>query len=394
LKDPDKYRLQYKLSGKHIVWFGESNQWVGLEPPAFSIYTLFEQGKSPEEIANNITNSYPVSLSEARQLTSDILQSFQKFTRFTNPYFTSPGQPENNPSHSGRSTPPDTTKAFSSHHYIINRKPLRIHYGTGQAAAYLHPPLAHHESNPCNIATAPFEISILHDGNKFFLYDHDREVMRETDLTKIKREFDMLILKAVYGAAESEWFARMHASAVSDGHSAVILSSDSGSGKSTLAAILQSRGYQVISDDLVALHRRSEKAYPVPSAISVKEGASEIVAKYLPGFNPEQTRLHDFGIKKVRFLPPETSDKSTFTPVGTSVLVMVKYDPKTSCRLNTLTPFDGFRRMHDNTWTSGSPEDAKALFRWFSKITCHELVYGDADKGMDTIESLFGKSKS
>ncbi|NMQ20920.1 hypothetical protein E4P82_18030 [Candidatus Competibacter phosphatis] len=58
-----------------------------------------------------------------------------------------------------------------------------------------------------------------------------------------------------YACAERDSLAVLHAGAVSDGHTALVLAEAGGSGKSTLTAALLARGYRYLSDDVVPLER-------------------------------------------------------------------------------------------------------------------------------------------
>ena len=90
------------------------------------------------------------------------------------------------------------------------------------------------------------------------------------------------ILNAVYEKDDKDWMAVIHASAVSNGSKTIIFTASSGSGKSTIAALLQKEGFALVSDDFVAIGSLSQHVFPFPVALSIKEGAMDILAGLYP----------------------------------------------------------------------------------------------------------------
>ncbi len=94
--------------------------------------------------------------------------------------------------------------------------------------------------------------------------------------------------------------AILHASAVLFEGKVVILAGKSGSGKSTLTAGLVAAGGQLIADDLLPL--ADGHIWPVPFAISVKQGSWPVLAPLFAGFD-DQKVFTSRGMK-VRYLAP------------------------------------------------------------------------------------------
>jgi hypothetical protein len=111
--------------------------------------------------------------------------------------------------------------------------------------------------------------------------------------------------------------AILHASAVSLNGRAVILAGRSGSGKSTLTAGLVAAGASLIADDLLPLGSAGEGVWPVPFAISVKEGSWPILSPLFTGFDRLET-LTSRGMK-VRYLAAAMAQSGQ--PVKPSVVV-------------------------------------------------------------------------
>ncbi|MDA3821704.1 MAG: hypothetical protein PF450_03690 [Bacteroidales bacterium] len=75
---PKAPRIHKKLSDKHVVWFGESNQWVGFEVPAYKVYKWHESGKSKKKIAKKIASKYGLEEKEAKRFVSEIITELER----------------------------------------------------------------------------------------------------------------------------------------------------------------------------------------------------------------------------------------------------------------------------------------------------------------------------
>jgi hypothetical protein len=68
----------------------------------------------------------------------------------------------------------------------------------------------------------------------------------------------------------------LHAAAVATGETGVLLSGASGSGKSTLAGLLVRSGFDYLTDELVAVGRRTGLLYGYPRALSLRSESAEL----------------------------------------------------------------------------------------------------------------------
>jgi len=68
----------------------------------------------------------------------------------------------------------------------------------------------------------------------------------------------------------------LHAAAVATGETGVLLSGPSGSGKSTLAGLLVRSGFDYLTDELVAVGRRTGLLYGYPRALSIRSESAEM----------------------------------------------------------------------------------------------------------------------
>lgn len=93
-----------------------------------------------------------------------------------------------------------------------------------------------------------------------FLACHGREVTIAPYPGVDEQEIRLFLYGSVLGAIlQQRGVLTIHASAVTDGEQAVLLSGRSGGGKSTLAATLVRRGFRLLSDDVVAIRHDRDR---------------------------------------------------------------------------------------------------------------------------------------
>lgn len=71
----------------------------------------------------------------------------------------------------------------------------------------------------------------------------------------------------------------LHASSAEKDGRALLMTGESGAGKSTLAALLGERGWRLMGDEFALLDLETGRLWPFPRAISLKNGAIEVMAR-------------------------------------------------------------------------------------------------------------------
>ena len=74
-------------------------------------------------------------------------------------------------------------------------------------------------------------------------------------------------------------FLLLHASSAEKDGRALLMTGESGAGKSTLAALLGERGWRLMGDEFALLDLDSGRLFPFPRAISLKNGAIDVMAR-------------------------------------------------------------------------------------------------------------------
>jgi hypothetical protein len=149
--------------------------------------------------------------------------------------------------------------------------------------------------------------------------------------------------------------------------------------------MLQQKGFSLLSDDFVPIERLSQYAFPFPSAISVKEGATELLSKWYPSLQREQKPQLSRTNKMVRYLPVD--GKAIPTPV--KEIIFIKYDPTVDFEMEKLPRTEALKMLLDETWTSPSAENAGRFLDWYCSVSCYRLTYSNNEKALQTIIKLF-----
>lgn len=385
---PKAPRIHKVLSGKHIVWFGESNQWVAFEKPAYKVYKYLSTGKSQKKIQKKICNKYGLNKEESRTFVSEINDEIKKIS-ITNTKENSLNNVLVSDKSSSKQKGNKQDKGVS-YSYFINKKHLTIEYSNEKLAYYLHTPIKHFASEKDDPKSQKIGLSV--NKNSFSIYRDDIVIESCNTISELKHAFTKELMHSIYNIDAQEWFAWIHGSAITNGREAIIFSSASGSGKSTMAAVLQSRGFRMMSDDTVYLRNVDKSAYPVPAALSIKDGALETITKYLPTPKSDDLESYQFGSRKVRFKAPEHINNETFKPSPVCCIVFINYKPESTCTLKSLSDYEAFCRFHQEAWTSESQESALTFINWFLHLSYYELVYSDTDKAIKEVEKLFSEN--
>ncbi len=376
-------RIHKKLDDNHVVWFRESNQWVGFLPPAFKVYKWNEQGKSRSKIHSKLVKRYGLSNEIADSFIEEILEGIEQVTANT---ISSQRKKPKNISNIERDPHP-----FSVRQYLINGKCFRISFGSKLIEYYIHPPLAHLENSVSGKADEKFH---LRGENASFtlVILNDRKAWITDSVVDLKRKLSLTILNSIYNASYPEWFSRIHASAITNGKDSILLSSESGSGKSTLAALLQSKGLRVVSDDFVAM-RNDKLAYPVPSGISIKRGAYPVIRNYFPDFEPENEDRYAYGNKDVCFMSP-LGNSDMYAPVTVKAMVFIAFRQDSEFKLNEIAVFDALGLYHQEAWVDNSYDNALLFIEWFEQLSFYKLEYSNTEKALNAIQDLFDYSQN
>lgn len=219
------------------------------------------------------------------------------------------------------------------------------------------------------------DIDVRKDGaGDLVLRKDGREILRTDSSAEMTGALFQTLLSSTH--AIDDWLAIIHGGAVAAQGRAILLPGASRSGKSTLGAFLVSRGFDYLSDDMIAVTSAGGIAtWPIP--ISIKRGSWSALAPYLPELEAiPATRVWN---RTIKYLPvPSASWGRLPSPAG--LIIFPKFNRAAQASsLTLLRPIEALQRLiSDRIWL-GYPLRAEAVdsfLNWLSRMRCYELSYG------------------
>ncbi len=370
-----------KIDNSHVVWFEQSNRWVQFEEPAWLVNKYYLKGIDKSTISKKIARKYQLPNNKCNIFVNTICS---KISEFTKQQTASTNNIIKNFSNIACSYP-----LYSVRHYTIGNKHFTLNFDSRIAEYHIHPPLSFLEKE--NFETVDIEYEIFSHGNELILREKNclETTSFHSDFNKLKQRLFKLITNNIHNKCDNDWMSFVHASALTNGKQTVLLASASGSGKSSMAALLQTKGLQLVSDDFVPIDAKSKRAFPFPAAISVKEGAFDLLSPHYGNLHEKSFNSYEFTNKSLRFLPPCHTNSKTIKALPVKNIVFIRYNAQISCNLKLVPASESLKLFHEQAWVSGKPAHAKAFINWFAKVRCYSLEYGDTEKGINTMLQIF-----
>lgn len=188
---------------------------------------------------------------------------------------------------------------------------------------------------------------------------------------------------------QRQFTALLHAAAVAPRNGkAIVIAGDSGDGKSTLCAALVAAGLGYLADDIVPLDGETQTVWPVPLAISVKQGGWPVAASLFPGFHGAPTS--QVGNVACRFWWP--CDQAVPVSAGgmlVDALVFPHYQPGAPLSVADVTPADALAILGNTGSVLPRTSDELAVFlAWLERVPAHELTYGCLDDAIAAVHQI------
>lgn len=366
-----------EIDGMYVVWFSNGNQYLRLEEPAFFVFQNEQQGINREVIVSRCAERYCIHTDESRKFVTEILDGIEAIKQWE-----TRKDPDNFTDEELRLK---QFSLFSVRNYSVNGKPLRFHFETRLYEYYLHPLLQHLETETYCSEPILFELFGHNDRIVLRVNHQVKGVWTEEESHLLKGMAFLQILNAVYQRGDNDWMAIVHGSAVTNGAKTIVFTASPGSGKSTIAALLKQKGFALVSDDFVPVERSSQHVFPFPAAMSVKDGATDLLSAFYPSLKGDVESQLSLTNKQVRYLPVE----GEAVPAPVKEIIFIKYDRAVDFEMEELPRIEALKMLLDETWTFPSDENAGQFLDWYSGLTCYRLTYSNNEKAIQTIVQLF-----
>jgi hypothetical protein len=271
-------------------------------------------------------------------------------------------------------------------HYTYNNQSFTINYDSELVKKVLHPPIAHLETAVKKPTRTVFDIYL--DDDLLFLFKNDTLLIKvpKADYHKTQGKFMMHLFCHVHHKKEDDWIGMFHGSTVSDGSTSIMFIGESGKGKSTLTAILASKRFELVSDDISPLAAQSKTIYVNPAAVSVKKGSFNVLKPFVPNIETVETVELNKSKGKLKYIPFQ-NPKSTNYPCTAIVLVNYKKNAETELKEVSITEI--LKTLIPDSWISPDSEHAKQFLDWLQTLHLYQITYSNTDSVTAEIASLF-----
>jgi len=371
--------IKKKIGLKYLVWLQNSNQYIQLEEPAWFVFYRIAKRFSYATIANECVLRYGTSPDESLAFVKEIhSQIAQANTAIKSPSNIFEVSDELNSY---------VFSPFSVRNYQLGNRVITFSFETPLFELYLHPLIAHFETKESSSEMPGFELFAWQEKIVFRYNGVVKGMWTKEETHLVKGLIFMYLINVMHGKCDADWLMTVHASAITNWKKTILFSAEAGKGKTTIAALLQAKGFQLISDDFVPIDRESFCAYPFPIAMSVKEGSMELLTPKFPSLK-EKPLNYLSAEKSVRYLSFNDVDitKAIF-PI--KEFVLIEYNYAIDFQMEKIDPINGLKLLFDESWISPTPGNAAILFDRIPHLSFYKLTYSNNQKAMDALTTLF-----
>jgi hypothetical protein len=372
--------IKKKIGRSHLVWFQNSNLYLQLKEPAWFVFSKTVKRYKSLTIADLFSVRYGIPIKESLQFVHEIRTEIDKMNRTIFP-------PSRIDQFSTVLTKHHFTP-FSIHRYKLGNQIITFSYESAHFESYIHPLIAHFETTEIQSEMSLFEL-FLYQERIAFRHNGEIKGLWAIDETQyVKGLIFMFLVNAMHGKTDDHWLMTVHASAITNGKKTILFSAEPGKGKTTFAALLQSNGFQLISDDFVPIDRHTFSAYPFPISVSVKPGSMELLMPLFPILEDKPLTFLS-AEKSVRYIPPSNHSEVIHSVFPVKELIFIEYNSTVDFKLEKLDPVVALKALLDQVWVTPIQGNATILLDRIMEISFFKLTYSNNQKALAAISNLF-----
>jgi hypothetical protein len=372
--------IKKKIGNSYLVWFQRSNLYLQLEEPAWFVFRKTVKRYKAETIASECVLRYSLTYDECLQFVNDIRT---KTAQMNQPAIlkVSAGN------YSDKIKNYDFTP-YSTRKYQFNGNLIEFSVEKARFEEYLHPLISYLETNKTADKISRFELFRYQDETVFRLNGEVKGVWPRNDTHHLIASIFVCMINEMYDKSDDFWLMTVHASAITNGRKTILIPAKSGSGKTTIAALLQTRGYQLVSDDFVPIDRELFRAWPFRIAMSVKPGAMDVLTSLYPDLEHKPVTKSS-AAKIVRYLPPQNNVELVDIAFPVKEVIMIKYDPSIEFEFEKVDQLTSIKQLLDQAWIVPNPGNAGIFLDRVVQWSFYQLTYSNNQKALDAITQLF-----
>lgn len=371
--------VKRKIGQSYVVWFKNSNLYTQLEEPAWFVFQKVVQRYKTETIASICSCRYGIDYNECLQFATDIRNNINQMNQ--------PRKVSGEPVVYPIEVISKEFESFSIHKYRFAKNTIEFRVEKERFESYLHPIIGYLETDETGEKHSVFELFDYKSKIAFRLNGEIKGLWDYEETHRLIGFIYMCLINEIYDKTKDFWLMTVHAAALTNGRKTILIPAVSGSGKTTMAAMLQRKGFKLISDDFVPIDKDS-RAWPFPIAMSVKEGAMNLISSIYPDL-VERPLTKTNARKTVRYLNPTIDYDISTMAFPIHEVISIKYDPSVEFEFGKADRLKSIKLMLDQSWILPNSGNADIFLELVSKWSFYQLTYSNNSKALDQISQLF-----
>lgn len=374
--------VKKKFKDSFLIWFQNSNSYFFLEEPAWYVFKKIANRHKSQTIAKNFSSRYEIGYKESLNFIKEVRHNINIYNRtksrrkFIDKF-------ENK-------IKKHVYSAYSTHRYNMQNKIIDFSFATLKLENWIHPLIKHLETKELFKEKSHFELFTFENRVIFKVDNMLKGSWKLDESPFVKGRVFVELLNALHNKTDADWLMTVHASAISDGKKTILFSASAGSGKTTFAALLKTHGYHIISDDFVPIEKSTFKAYPLPIAMSVKEGSMDLLTTHYPELD-KKTYIEINPKKKIKYLPVDSQIVNMVFPVNE--FVFIKYDHSVDLFIEKCEPIEALKKLFEEAWIPPAVENVEVFLDKIRSASFYNLTYSNNEMAIEAINQIFNDDK-
>lgn len=280
----------------------------------------------------------------------------------------------------------DTSNRRILRQYVILGKTIQIYFDSELVLKTIHPTLAHLSTGPIEFVHTAFDIYLKDEQLYLFKDEQLISCVPKKEYHLIQGKFIMQLLCAIHEKEEADWIGTFHGSTITNGESSILFVGESGKGKSTLCALLCANGFDLLADDVSPMLSKDKNIYHNPSAISIKEGAFNVLQPLVNNF--DNLPIVKFNKTKgpLKYMPCNDPVKNHYP---CHAIILVNYKSMSETILESVSIKTLLETLIPESWLSPNPLHAKQFLDWLETVDIYKLTYSNTQSVTLEITELF-----
>lgn len=249
------------------------------------------------------------------------------------------------------------------------------------------PALSHMQCEEYASNKISIHISFMHKEDKWSICLNEAVVHRELELIELLPRLLDCIRIAYYRS--TDYLISLHSGALYFNKIPLILPAASGSGKSTLSTYLMyQKNFEFLTDEVVMIDKHS-CIYPIPMAITIKEGSWKALESY--GIPLNNLSIHKrFDGQLLRFLPPHQI-ATEHLKVNGAYLVFPQYAAEAVTKIKPLSTLEALSIITTSGYEVFDSYDEATVKQWIDileNLKKYTITYSNMEDARQHIERL------